>query len=88
MGFDKKAELSLHLLISSILAWKPVLAAFMLLITSPTFPTTAANTNTPLKKVSPRQKNNFLSRNSIVASSIYSSPNLHIIKDKNLICTV
>lgn len=41
------------LLISSTLAWNSVLAAFILLMTSPTFPTTAAKTKTPLKKVSP-----------------------------------
>lgn len=37
----------------SYLDWNSVRAAFILLITSPTFPTTAAKTNTPIRNVNP-----------------------------------
>ena len=37
----------------SYLAWKSVLAAFILLMMSPTFPTTAAKTNIPSRNMDP-----------------------------------
>ena len=67
----------------SDLAWKSCLAAFMLLITSPTLPTTAAKTNTPMRNVIPVKMYSYVTKqivNSLSLSLFLSLSTVTVIK--------